>query len=165
MRRVRGIGGIFFKSENPEALRAWYAKHLGIVSEGEHGTMFRWAQADSPSKENFTAWCIFPASTTYFGKGNASLMVNYVVDDLHALLDVMRKEGVWVDPKVEEYDYGNLAGSWIPMGTGSSFGSLCQRKNKDSIQTLQIKNAKFRLAPCLTAGPARADFPAKNLVR
>src|SRR5207245_10626776 len=42
MRRVRGIGGIFFKSENPEALRAWYAKHLGVVSEGEHGTMFTW---------------------------------------------------------------------------------------------------------------------------
>jgi catechol 2,3-dioxygenase-like lactoylglutathione lyase family enzyme len=111
MRRVRGIGGIFFKSENPEALRAWYAKHLGIVSEGEHGTMFRWDQPDSPSKENFTAWCIFPASTTYFGDSNASLMVNYVVDDLHALLDALRKEGVWVDPKVEEYDYGKFG--WI----------------------------------------------------
>ncbi len=117
MKRVRGIGGIFFKSENPEALRAWYTKHLGIVSEGDHGTMFRWEQPDSPSKENFTAWCIFPASTTYFGKGNASLMVNYVVDDLHALLDALRKEGVWVDPKVEEYDYGKFG--WIQDPDGN----------------------------------------------
>jgi len=59
MARVRGIGGVFFKSENPEALRAWYARHLGIVSEGDAGSMFRWAQPDSPSKDNFTAWCIF----------------------------------------------------------------------------------------------------------
>jgi hypothetical protein len=59
MRRVRGIGGVFFKSENPEALRVWYAKHLGVVSDGDHGTMFRWDQPDNPSKETFTAWCIF----------------------------------------------------------------------------------------------------------
>ena len=55
MTRVRGLGGIFFKSENPEALRAWYARHLGIVSEGDTGTMFRWNQPDSPSIDNFTA--------------------------------------------------------------------------------------------------------------
>jgi predicted enzyme related to lactoylglutathione lyase len=81
------------------------------VSEGEQGTMFQWHQPDSPSNDNVTAWCIFPASTTYFGKGNSSLMVNYVVDDLHAVLDALRKEGVWVDPKVDEYDYGKFG--WI----------------------------------------------------
>lgn len=52
--RVRGIGGIFFKSGNPEGLRDWYAEHLGIVSQGEQGTMFQWSQPDSPAKENFT---------------------------------------------------------------------------------------------------------------
>jgi hypothetical protein len=51
IRRIRGIGGIFFKSQNPEGLRTWYAKHLGVVSESEHGTMFRWDQPDNPSKE------------------------------------------------------------------------------------------------------------------
>ncbi len=73
--------------------------------------MFRWDQPESPSQDNFTAWCIFPASTTYFGKSQSSLMVNYVVDDLHAVLDALRKEGVWVDTKVEEYDYGKFG--WI----------------------------------------------------
>src|SRR5207302_1972968 len=76
MARVRGDGGIFFKSKNPEALRAWYAKHLGIVSEGDQGTGFRWHQADSPAKDNFTAWCIFPASTTYFGVTSNCLLVS-----------------------------------------------------------------------------------------
>jgi hypothetical protein len=111
MTRVRGIGGVFFKSENPEALRAWYARHLGIVSEGDTGTMFRWNQPDSPSKDNFTAWCIFPSTTAYFGETKANLMVNYVVDDLHATLKALRDEGVWVDPKVEEYEYGRFG--WI----------------------------------------------------
>jgi hypothetical protein len=76
MTRVRGIGGVFFKSENPQALRAWYARHLGIVSEGETGAMFRWNQPDSPCKDNFTAWSIFPSITEYFGETKASLMVN-----------------------------------------------------------------------------------------
>jgi catechol 2,3-dioxygenase-like lactoylglutathione lyase family enzyme len=111
MKRVRGIGGIFFKSENPEALRAWYARHLGIVSEGDAGTMFPWNQPDSPAKDNCTAWCIFPATTTYFGESKAAAMVNYVVDDLRATLKALRDEGVWVDPKVEEYDYGRFG--WI----------------------------------------------------
>jgi len=111
MKRVRGIGGIFFKSENPEALRAWYARHLGIVSEGDAGTMFPWNQPDSPAKDNCTAWCIFPATTTYFGESKAAAMVNYVVDDLRATLKALRDEGVWVDPKVEEYDYGKFG--WI----------------------------------------------------
>lgn len=111
MGRVRGIGGVFFKSENTEALRAWYAKHLGIVSEGESGTMFRWDQPASPVKEDITAWCIFPASTKYFGAGKANFMINYVVDDLHGILKALRDEGVWVDEKVEEYEYGKFG--WI----------------------------------------------------
>lgn len=111
MARVRGIGGIFFKSANPEALREWYAKHLEIISNGEYGTMFQWNQPDSPSADNCTTWCIFPESTKYFQPSQSSLMVNYVVDDLHAVLDALRKEGVWVDPKVEEFDYGKFG--WI----------------------------------------------------
>lgn len=134
MAPVRGVGGIFFKSKNPEALRAWYAKHLGIVSEGDQGTGFRWHQPDSPAKDNFTAWCIFPASTTYFGDSRSDLIVNYVVDDLDAVLEALRKEGVWVDPKVEEYDYESLAGSWIPMVHASSSGSLCRREKRASLK-------------------------------
>jgi len=92
------------KSENPEALPAWYAEHLGIVSEGDTGAMFQWNQPDSLSKDNLTAWCIFPSTTTYFGESKAPLMVNYAVDDLHATLKALRDEGVGVDPKIEEFD-------------------------------------------------------------
>jgi hypothetical protein len=111
MARVRGIGGVFFKSENPAALRAWYAKHLGIISEGDSGAVFLWNQPDSPSKENLTAWSIFPSTAPNFGESKSSLMVNYVVDDLHSTLKDLRDEGVRVDPKIEEYEYGKFG--WI----------------------------------------------------
>lgn len=116
MTRVLGIGGVFFKSEYPEALREWYAKHLGIVSEGENGAMFRWSQPDSPAKDGFTAWCIFPAATKYFGASKAGFMMNYIVDDLHVTLKALQEEGVWVDPKVEEYDYGKFGWIMDPEG-------------------------------------------------
>lgn len=73
--------------------------------------MFPWNQPDSPGADNLTVWCIFPASTTYFQPSQSPLLVNYVVDDLRAMLDAPRKEGVWVDPKVEGYDY--RAFGWI----------------------------------------------------
>jgi len=111
MARVRGIGGVFFKSGNHEALQEWYAKHLGIVSDGDSGAMFKWTQPDSPTEDNITAWCIFPASTKYFGESKSNFMLNYVVDDLHGTLKSLREEGVWVDPKVDEYDYGKFG--WI----------------------------------------------------
>ena len=67
-------------------------------------------------KEHLTVSSVFPASTTYFEPSKASLMVNYSVDNLHALLDSLRKEGVWVDPKVEEYDYGKFGSIMDPYG-------------------------------------------------
>jgi catechol 2,3-dioxygenase-like lactoylglutathione lyase family enzyme len=109
--RVRGIGGIFFKSKDPEGLRAWYARHLGIVSDGDSGAMFHWNQPDNPAQESLTVWSVFPASTKYFGDGDQTLMINYIVDDLHGLLKTLREEGVWVDDKVEEVDYGKFG--WI----------------------------------------------------
>ena len=116
MAKVRGIGGVFFKSENPEALRAWYAKHLGIVSDGESGTIFQWKQDDSPVDENVTAWSIFPASTAYFGKPESRFMFNYIVDDLHEMLKTLKEEGVWVDPKVDEAEYGKFGWIMDPEG-------------------------------------------------
>jgi hypothetical protein len=63
MARVRGIGGIFFKSENPDVLYAWYEKHLGIVARPGEGASFAWRRTDDPSKQEITAWSIFAAAT------------------------------------------------------------------------------------------------------
>jgi predicted enzyme related to lactoylglutathione lyase len=106
MNRVVGIGGIFFKSKDPKALAAWYQKHLGVPVEEWGGAGFR---LDDQLKNNPNAavvWSPFAADTQYFAPSSASFMVNYRVEDLRALVAVLREEGCQVDDKVEESEYG-----------------------------------------------------------
>jgi catechol 2,3-dioxygenase-like lactoylglutathione lyase family enzyme len=112
MPRVIGLGGVFFKSTDPKNLYAWYERHLGIKQHKEGaGVMFPWRRPEDPSSEAFTSWAIFPRDTKYFGPTTASFMFNYQVEDLDALLEVLRAEGVTIDPKREDCDYGRFA--WI----------------------------------------------------
>ena len=111
MKRVTGIGGIFFKARDTAMLREWYRKHLGIDVQDWGGTAFRWHQPDAPELEGVTVWTIFEQSSSYFAPSNAGFMVNYRVDDLHALLAALRSEGCAVDEKVEESEYGKFG--WV----------------------------------------------------
>ncbi len=113
--RVLGIGGIFFKSANQQQLRDWYATHLGLADRGQ-GVMLPWREKDNPDNERMTVWSIFPGNTKYFGGGSASFMVNYIVDDLDALLDRLAKEGVRIDPKRQDESYGRFAWIYDPDG-------------------------------------------------
>lgn len=110
MKRVTGIGGVFFKARDPKALGEWYQRHLGIPVEAWGGAAFRWAD-DNPAGRGTTIWSPFAADTSYFAPGTASFMVNYRVDDLHALLAALRAEGCAVDDKVEESEYGKFG--WV----------------------------------------------------
>jgi predicted enzyme related to lactoylglutathione lyase len=111
MKRVTGIGGIFIKSADPERLRAWYQKHLGIEVESWGGTAFRWASPDNPAGTGSTTWSVFEAVSNYFEPSNAPFMVNYRVDALHDLLAALRLEGCQVVDKVEESEYGKFG--WV----------------------------------------------------
>jgi len=123
MKRVTGIGGVFFKSENPPQLYDWYEKHLGIQRESHgQGASFHWrepqaADGTEPGPKALTAWCIFPQTTKYFAASKASFMVNYRVDDLNALLEDLKKSGIEIDPHREDYDYGRFA--WITDPDGN----------------------------------------------
>jgi catechol 2,3-dioxygenase-like lactoylglutathione lyase family enzyme len=108
--RILGIGGVFFKSANRDQMREWYSKHLGIADKGG-GAMLPWREHDDPQKEHVTVWSVFPASTDYFNPGNAPFMFNYIVDDLDALLDRLKEEGVKIDVKRMNESYGRFA--WI----------------------------------------------------
>jgi catechol 2,3-dioxygenase-like lactoylglutathione lyase family enzyme len=108
--RILGIGGIFFKSANQPQMKEWYAKHLGLADSG-HGVMLPWRENDNPENEQITIWSIFPGNTKYFEPSSASFMVNYIVDDLDALLERLAKEGVRIDPKRQDESYGRFA--WI----------------------------------------------------
>ena len=117
MKRVTGIGGIFFKSKNPESLREWYREHLGIESDGDGGAAsFHWREADDPEQTGLTAWSAFPQQTRYFEPSTAPFMINYRVADLDWLLEQLRNEGIEVDLRIEEYEYGRFAWIMDPEG-------------------------------------------------
>jgi predicted enzyme related to lactoylglutathione lyase len=111
MKRVTGIGGVFFKSADPESLTEWYRVHLGFPVEAWGGVAFRWSTPDNPSGTGTTAWSPFKADTDYFAPSTSSLMINYRVDDLHALLAALRTEGCNVVDKVDESEYGKFG--WV----------------------------------------------------
>jgi predicted enzyme related to lactoylglutathione lyase len=107
--RILGIGGVFFKSADRDQMREWYSQHLGLADKGQ-GAMLPWREHDDPQKEHVTVWTIFPASTHYI-PATQSFMVNYIVDDLDALLDRLEQEGVKIDAKRINESYGRFA--WI----------------------------------------------------
>jgi len=107
MKRVTGIGGIFFTAQDPVALRAWYQQHLGIDVQAWGGTAFPWAGAD----EGMTVWSISAAGADTFAPGKAPFMVNYRVDDLAALLKALREEGCNVLDKSDDSEYGKFG--WV----------------------------------------------------
>src|SRR5262245_8794456 len=104
MKRVTGIGGIFFKAKDAPALQAWYKRHLGIDVQDWGGAMFTWTGSET------TNWCI-SAQADQFAPGKASFMVNYRVDDLQALVKALREEGCNVLDKIEDTEWGKFA--WV----------------------------------------------------
>jgi len=113
--RVLGIGGIFLKSSDPDRLRSWYWNSLGFDHENEY-TQFSWRSNQKPEVEHVTVWSVFPADSTYFNPSTAPFMINYIVDDLDAILAKLAASGVRIDPKREDYDYGRFAWIFDPDG-------------------------------------------------
>lgn len=111
MKRVTGIGGIFFKAKDPKALGQWYRTHLGIDVAEWGGAAFRWNGPDNPTGTGTTVWSPFKDDTSYFAPSTAPFMINYRVEDLHAVLAALRDEGVQVDDKVDESEYGKFG--WV----------------------------------------------------
>lgn len=120
---VSGIGGIFFKSRDPQKLAEWYSEHLGIDLTPEtnapgappnHG--FEWREKNDTAKTGTTVWAIFPQTTKYFGAGPQPFMINYRVDDLDPLLAQLRATGVSVDSKIDDEPNGRFAWATDPEG-------------------------------------------------
>jgi predicted enzyme related to lactoylglutathione lyase len=111
VKRVTGIGGIFFNARDPVALRAWYQRHLGIDVQEWGGAAFSWADADDKPVGGTTIWSIGAADGNPFAPSSAPFMVNYRVADLHALVQLLRDEGCNVLEKIDESEYGKFA--WV----------------------------------------------------
>jgi predicted enzyme related to lactoylglutathione lyase len=116
MKRVTGIGGVFFKAKDPENLKAWYRDHLGIMPDADGYVSFPWREAEEPQRRGYTVWTPFSSSTRYFDPSKASFMINYRVENLDGLLEELRRAGIEVDPRVEEYEYGRFGWVMDPEG-------------------------------------------------
>ena len=106
MKRVTGIGGIFFQANDPAALGAWYKRHLGIDVQPWGGAAFDWTDPTGT-----TAWSVFAADSDQFAPGQAPFMINYRVDNLAALLQALRDEGCNVLDRTDDGEYGKFG--WV----------------------------------------------------
>jgi predicted enzyme related to lactoylglutathione lyase len=116
MKRVTGIGGIFFTARDPAALGAWYHKHLGIDVQAWGGAAFRWADDAGKPTAGTTVWSVGSAEGEPYAPGKAPFMVNYRVADLPALLQALRVEGCHVLDKTDDSEYGKFGWVMDPEG-------------------------------------------------
>lgn len=105
--RVTGVGGIFFKSENPDEAKAWYQKNLGLNTD-RWGTNFEWFQGSDSSNKGFTQWSPFTKDTKYFEPSGNDYMINYRVVHLEKLLEQLEANGVTILDSVESFEYGKF---------------------------------------------------------
>lgn len=111
MKRVTGIGGIFFHSPNPVALRAWYKEHLGIDVQAWGGTAFTWTDSEGKPTAGTTVWSVGDINSKHFAPSTATFMINYRVADVYELVKALRAEGCNVLDKVDDSEYGKFA--WV----------------------------------------------------
>lgn len=110
MKRVTGIGGIFFKCDDAKGMKDWYGKHLGIETD-QYGGHFKWRDDADKEKRCITSWSTFAKESDYFAPSKKEFMFNYRVENLVELLKVLKEEGVTIVGEIQEFDYGKFG--WI----------------------------------------------------
>lgn len=115
MKKVTGIGGIFFKCEDAATMNDWYAKNLGIETS-PYGTSFHWRELEHPEKKGSTVWSTFPKDTAYFNPSGKDFMINYRVENIEALIEQLKKDGVQITDELAVYEYGKFVHIIDPEG-------------------------------------------------
>ena len=115
MKKVTGLGGIFFKCDDPKAMNAWYAKNLGLPMS-DYGATFDWQEVDDSSKKGSTTWSTFRQDTKHFDPSVKPFMINYRVENLVALVEELKKDNVTIVDEVADSDYGKFVHVLDPEG-------------------------------------------------
>lgn len=113
--KITGIGGIFFKCQDPKAIKNWYAEHFQLNVD-QYGTMFKFHPLNQPDKQAYLQWSPFNADTNYFAPSEKEFMVNYRVENIEALVEELKTGGVTVLDDIESYDYGKFVHVLDPEG-------------------------------------------------
>ena len=114
-KKVTGIGGVFFKSEDPDTLKKWYTDQLGIDTDA-YGATFKFRQFREPEKSGYLQWSPFKEDTTYFNPSPKPFMINYRVADIEWLVQELRQAGVTICDEIETFDYGKFVHILDPEG-------------------------------------------------
>lgn len=106
-KKVTGVGGIFFKCQDPEKVKAWYRENLGFNTD-QYGALFEFRDTDKPEQKNYLQWSPFKENTTYFEPSQKEFMINFRVANLESLVEQLRQDGVHILDEIETYDYGKF---------------------------------------------------------
>lgn len=115
MKKVTGLGGIFFKCNDPEKMNEWYSKNLGFQTDA-YGTSFEWRHADNVNKKGFSVWSPFPADTKYFEPSKKDFMINYRVENIEDLVEQLKSDGVIIIDEIVQFEYGKFVHILDPEG-------------------------------------------------
>ena len=107
MKKVTGIGGIFFKTKDPEKMKEWYNKNLGLATN-EYGSVFEFRESDKPENKAYSVWSPFKDDTEYFQPSEKEFMINYRVENIEKLVEELREAGVTICDVIETYEYGKF---------------------------------------------------------
>jgi len=115
MKKVTGIGGVFFKCKSPEKMKDWYKLNLGLETDA-YGTNFEWRQTEDSDKKGFTQWSTFSMDSKHMRPSEKEFMINYRVADIVKLVEELRSNGVQILDEIEEFEYGKFVHLLDPEG-------------------------------------------------
>ena len=113
--KITGLGGVFFKAKNPNAMKQWYDDNFRLGSD-QYGKAFSWRDVNDKEHISYTQWSVMKDDTDYFDPGKQQYMINYRVENLDELLDELKSKGIKQIGAVDKYDYGNFAWVLDPEG-------------------------------------------------
>lgn len=117
MARIIGIGGVFYKADDPETTARFYHEVLGLpVGEGFTGSSFSWRRDDAPDEKEMTVFSMFGADTDYMNPSDKPVMVNFITDDIEGMLKKLRAAGTEIVGDIVEESYGKFAWFIDPAG-------------------------------------------------
>jgi len=113
--KVTGLGGIFFKADDPDLLKKWYTENLGLPCD-QHGHLFSWRKLENPDEIGYTQFSIFDKKTDYLNPAKKEFMINFRVENLEELIDQLKENGMQVIGEIESYEYGKFGWVMDPEG-------------------------------------------------
>ncbi|MAC96792.1 MAG: glyoxalase [Flavobacteriales bacterium] len=106
-KKVTGIGGIFFKCEDPAKLKDWYSNNLGLITN-EYGAVFEFRKADGKQEKAYLNWSPMSKDTKHTEPSKKDFMINYRVENIESLVEELKANGVTVLDEIESFEYGKF---------------------------------------------------------